>query len=47
MTQQAAMIGYLNDFRLMMYLTLAVLPLLIIIRVPQRGAAVETHTVVE
>jgi DHA2 family multidrug resistance protein len=33
---QAAMISYLNDFRLMMYMTLAVMPLLFLLRPPAR-----------
>ena len=31
-TQQAAMIAYLNDFKLLMMLTLAMVPLVLIIR---------------
>jgi DHA2 family multidrug resistance protein len=31
-TQQAAMIAYLNDFKLLMLLTLAMIPLVLIIR---------------
>ena len=31
-TQQAAMIAYLNDFKLLMILTLAMIPLVLIIR---------------
>jgi DHA2 family multidrug resistance protein len=33
-TRQAMMIAYLNDFRLMMFLTLLALPLLLLLRVP-------------
>ena len=46
-TQQAAMIAYINDFRLMMYLTLAVIPLLLLIRAPRRNAPEEVHAVME
>jgi DHA2 family multidrug resistance protein len=47
-TQQASMIAYLNDFRLMLYLTLAVIPLLLLIRTPRRNAApVDTHAVMD
>jgi len=47
-TQQASMIAYLNDFRLMLYLTIAVLPLLILLRVPRRAtSAAETHAVMD
>jgi DHA2 family multidrug resistance protein len=35
-TQQAATIAYLNDFRLMMYVVLAALPMLLLLRRPQR-----------
>ncbi len=37
-TRQAAAIAYLNDFWLMMWLTLAALPLLLLFRVPRRGS---------
>ena len=32
------MIAYVNDFRLMLYLTLAVIPLLLLIKPPSRDA---------
>jgi DHA2 family multidrug resistance protein len=38
-TRQAAMIGYLDDFRLMLVLTLAVIPLLLLIRPAKRETA--------
>ncbi len=37
-TRQAMMIAYLNDFRLMMYLTLVAMPLLLLLRPPARSA---------
>jgi DHA2 family multidrug resistance protein len=37
--RQALTIAYLNDFRLMMYLTLLAAPLLLLIRAPKRTAA--------
>jgi DHA2 family multidrug resistance protein len=48
-TQQAAMMAYINDFRLMLYLTLAVTPLLLLIRTPGRGksAAPDAHAVMD
>ncbi|MEA3132161.1 MAG: transporter, family, multidrug resistance protein [Gammaproteobacteria bacterium] len=47
-TQQAAMIAYINDFRLMMYLTLAVIPLLLLLRAPRRtDAPTDTHAVMD
>jgi len=47
-TQQAAMIAYLNDFRLMLYLTLAVIPLLLLLRAPRRtDAPTDTHAVMD
>jgi DHA2 family multidrug resistance protein len=36
LTQQAAMIAYLNDFWLMLFLTVAVIPLLWLLRPPRR-----------
>jgi DHA2 family multidrug resistance protein len=38
-TKQAATIAYINDFRLMMYLTLLAAPLLLLIKPPKRAAA--------
>ncbi len=46
-TQQAAMIAYINDFRLMLYLTLAVIPLLLFIRTTRRGTSAEVHAVMD
>jgi len=46
-TQQASMIAYLNDYRLMLYLTLAVIPLLFLIRVPRRSEPAEAHAVMD
>jgi DHA2 family multidrug resistance protein len=36
-TRQAAAIAYLNDFRLLMYIDLAAIPLLLFMRVPKRA----------
>ena len=38
-TQQAAMIAYLNDFKLLMMLTLAMIPLVLIIRAAGQAPA--------
>jgi DHA2 family multidrug resistance protein len=38
-TRQALTIAYINDFRLMMYLTLLAAPLLLLIRPPKRAPA--------
>ena len=47
-TQQASMIAYVNDFRLMLYLTLAVIPLLLFLKAPGRNdAPVDTHAVMD
>ncbi|HWG72357.1 MAG TPA: hypothetical protein VN692_23285, partial [Steroidobacteraceae bacterium] len=35
-TQQAAMLGYIDDFWLMLYLTVAVTPLLLLIKAPAK-----------
>jgi DHA2 family multidrug resistance protein len=40
-TQQAAMIAYIDDFWFMLFLTLLVTPLLLLIRPPRRGNIVE------
>jgi DHA2 family multidrug resistance protein len=45
--QQSAMIAYLNDFRLMLYLTLAVIPLLLLIRAPKRAPVGDVHAVMD
>jgi MFS transporter, DHA2 family, multidrug resistance protein len=39
-TQQAAMIAYIDDFWFMLFLTVFVTPLLLLIRPPRRGAIV-------
>ncbi|MGB6306182.1 MAG: DHA2 family efflux MFS transporter permease subunit [Steroidobacteraceae bacterium] len=48
-TQQAAMMAYINDFWLMLFLTLAVTPLLLLIRTPGRAksAAADAHAVMD
>jgi len=48
-TQQAAMIAYIDDFWLMLFLTLTVIPLLLLIRPPDphQASDVDTHAVVE
>jgi len=38
-TRQATMIGYLDDFRIMMMVTLVAIPLLLLIRKPARAPA--------
>jgi DHA2 family multidrug resistance protein len=40
-TQQAAMIAYIDDFWFMLFLTLLVLPLLLLIRPPRQGTALD------
>lgn len=39
--QQASMIAYLNDFKLMFVATLLMIPLLLLIRPPRKTASVE------
>jgi DHA2 family multidrug resistance protein len=48
-TQQAAMIAYIDDFWLMLFLTVAVIPLLLLIRPPERSKAsdVDAHAVMD
>ena len=46
--QQATMIAYTNDFRLMLYLSIGVLPLLLLIKPPRRQTAVpDAHAVMD
>ncbi len=45
-TRQAAMVAYVDDFRLMMLITLGVMPLLLFMRTP-KYAAEATHVVVD
>ena len=45
--RQAAMMGYLRDFRLMMLLTLAALPLVFLLRTPRRPSAALATEVLE
>jgi DHA2 family multidrug resistance protein len=48
-TRQAAMIGYLDDFRLMMVICLFAMPIILLLRSPKHQAAggAETHAVME
>jgi DHA2 family multidrug resistance protein len=48
-TRQSAMIAYLDDFKLMMIVTLAAVPLLLLIRKPSRsaGAGAPAHAVMD
>jgi DHA2 family multidrug resistance protein len=41
-SQQAAMIAYLDDFKLMLWITIIAIPMLLLMRPPRRRAAVET-----
>jgi MFS transporter, DHA2 family, multidrug resistance protein len=45
-TQQAAMIAYIDDFWLMLILTVAVMPLLLLIKPPARAAIPDEATAV-
>jgi DHA2 family multidrug resistance protein len=48
-TQQAAMIAYIDDFWLMLFLTVAVTPLLLLIRPPgrEKTSDVDAHAVMD
>ncbi len=46
-TRQAAMIAYLNDFKLMMIVTLTAIPLLLLVRKPTRRTAAVVAAAVE
>ena len=38
MTRQASMVAYIDDFKLMLWITLASVPLLVLMRPPKRAA---------
>ncbi len=44
--QQAAMIAYINDFKLMMVVTLAAIPLLLLLRKPKTAAPADKHAAI-
>jgi DHA2 family multidrug resistance protein len=47
-TAQATMIGYIDDFKFMMWMSIAVVPLLLIIRPPKRASRVDAaHAVMD
>lgn len=47
-TRQAATLAYLQDFRLMMWITLAAIPLIVLLRAPtKKAAANEVHAAME
>jgi DHA2 family multidrug resistance protein len=47
-TRQASILAYLQDFRLMMFVTLASLPLLLLLRKPPKSSgAPDTHAVMD
>ncbi|MFV3129400.1 DHA2 family efflux MFS transporter permease subunit [Niveispirillum sp. KHB5.9] len=45
--RQAAMIAYLNDFQMMMVITLAAIPLLLLLRKPKNAMAPDAHAAME
>ena len=46
-TRQAAMVGYVDDFRLMMFITLGCMPLLLLMRTPRIDPDGGMHVVAE
>ncbi len=46
-TRQASMVAYINDFKLMMVVTLAAIPLLLLLRAPKRGPKSEVHAALD
>jgi DHA2 family multidrug resistance protein len=46
-TQQAAMIAYNNDFKLMLILTLIAIPLVALLRAPRSAAPAAQHAIAE
>ncbi len=47
LTRQAAEIAYLNDYKLMMVITICVIPLLLLLRQPKRKSAPDEHAILE
>lgn len=46
-TVQATMIGYIDDFRFMMWMTILVVPLLLFVRTPQQGSGESMHAAMD
>ena len=46
-TRQAQIIAYIDDYKLLMIATLAVIPLLIVFKKPARGVAADAHVVMD
>ncbi len=46
-TQQAVMIAYVDDFRLMLVLTLLVIPIIFLVQTPRATTTIDTHAVME
>jgi DHA2 family multidrug resistance protein len=46
-TRQAQVIAYIDDYKLLMIATLAVIPLLIVFKKPARGTAKDSHVVMD
>ena len=46
-TRQAAMVAYLDDFKLMLIITLACIPMLLLMRAPKKAAGRPTHVEVD
>ncbi len=46
-TQQASMLAYIDDFLLMLMLTLLVIPLIFLVETPRARSGVEAHAVIE
>jgi DHA2 family multidrug resistance protein len=46
-TRQAAMVAYIDDFKVMMFITLAVAPLLLFMRISKTPSAPPLHAVVD
>jgi MFS transporter, DHA2 family, multidrug resistance protein len=47
LTNQAVMIAYIDDYKLMMIMTLCVIPLLLLLRVPKKSKPTDTPVVME
>jgi DHA2 family multidrug resistance protein len=46
-TRQAAMVAYVDDFKLMLFITLACMPLLLLMRTPKLAPEEGVHVIVE
>ena len=46
-TRQASLLAYLQDFRLMMWVSLCAIPLVLLLKAPKRGGGKEALAILE